>query len=276
MFRDITIGQFYPADSLLHRLDPRVKLLGVIVYSVGVFLIKNIFGFIFIAAVLAAMIKLSNVPLKFILKGMRFIVVLIIFAVVINLFFTDGEHVFWSWGIFTISDTGILKAVFFALRLMFVIVGASLLTYTTTPTKLTAGIEKALSPLNRINFPVQEIAMMMSIALRFIPILAEEVNKIINAQLARGAEFDTGGIVKKAKGMVPILVPLFVSAFKRASDLATAMEARCYQGGVMRTQMNPLEYGPGDKAGYLIILAYLIAVTAIRIGLKQLGIWGSV
>lgn len=276
MFRDITIGQFYPAESVLHRLDPRVKLLGVIVYSVGVFLINNILGFIFIAAVLVSMIKLSNVPLKFIMKGLRFIVVLIMFAVIINLFFTDGEHVFWSWWVLAISDTGILKAAFFALRLVFVIVGASLLTYTTTPTNLTAGIERALSPLTKIHFPVQEIAMMMSIALRFIPILAEEVNKIINAQLARGAQFDTGGLIKKAKGMIPILIPLFVSAFKRASDLATAMEARCYQGGVKRTQMNPLTYTGRDRAGYFVILAYLLAVIAIRVVLKTSGVWGSV
>lgn len=276
MFRDITIGQYYPTDSVFHRLDPRVKLLGVIVYSVGVFLINNILGFIFITAVLAAMIAASNVPLKYILKGMRFIVVLVMFALIINLFFTDGDHVFWSWKILVISDTGILKAAFFALRLVYVIVGASLLTYTTTPTNLTSGIEKALSPLARINFPVQEIAMMMSIALRFIPILTQELNKIMNAQLARGADFDSGGIIKKAKGMIPILIPLFVSAFKRASDLATAMEARCYHSGVKRTHMNPLKYEPRDKAAYFVILAYLLAVIAVRVVLKRLGVWGSV
>ena len=276
MFRDITIGQFYPTDSVLHRLDPRVKLLGVIVYSVGVFVINNILGFIFITGVLIAMISISNVPLKFIFRGMRFIAVIIIFAVVINLFFTEGNHNYWSWWIFTISDTGILKAVFFALRMVYVIVGASLLTYTTTPTTLTSGIEKALSPLNRIRFPAHEIALMMSIALRFIPILSEEVNKIINAQLARGADFDTGGIIKKAKGMIPILIPLFVSAFKRAADLATAMEARCYMGAEGRTQMNPLKYSSIDKAGYFVILGYAAAVAAIRVFLTVFGVWGSV
>ena len=276
MFRDITIGQFYPGSSLLHRLDARVKLLGVIVYSVGIFLLNNIFGFIFITAVLLALIAISDVPLRYMLRGLRFVVVLIAFAVIINLFFTDGEHVFWSWRFLVISDTGILKAAFFAIRLLYVIVGASLLTYTTTPTDLTAGMEKALRPLNKIHVPVQEIAMMMSIALRFIPILAEEVNKIIDAQLARGAEFDSGGLIKKAKGMVPILVPLFVSAFRRASDLATAMEARCYQGGPGRTKMNPLKYESRDKAAYFVILAYLLAIIAIKVALNKLGIWGSV
>lgn len=276
MFRDITIGQYYPGSSVIHRLDPRVKLLGVIVYSVGIFLIDNILGFIFITVILAALIAASKVPLSFMLKGLRFIVVLIIFAVVINLFFTDGEHVFWSWRFLVISDTGILKAAFFAIRLLYVIVGASLLTYTTTPTVLTAGMEKALRPLNRIHVPVQEIAMMMSIALRFIPILAEEVNKIIDAQLSRGADFDSGGLIKKAKGMIPILIPLFVSAFRRASDLATAMEARCYSGGKDRTQLHPLKYENRDKAGYFVILAYLLAVIAIRVALNKLGIWGSV
>ena len=276
MFRDITIGQFYPGSSLLHRLDARVKLLGVIVYSVGIFLLNNILGFIFITAVLLALIAISDVPLRYMLKGLRFVVVLIAFAVIINLFFTDGEHVFWSWRFLVISDTGILKAAFFAIRLLYVIVGASLLTYTTTPTDLTAGMEKALRPLNKIHVPVQEIAMMMSIALRFIPILAEEVNKIIDAQLARGAEFDSGGLIKKAKGMVPILVPLFVSAFRRASDLATAMEARCYQGGPGRTKMNPLKYENRDKAAYFVILAYLLAIIAIKVTLNKLGIWGSV
>ena len=276
MFRDITIGQFYPGSSLLHSLDARVKLLGVIVYSVGIFLLNNIFGFIFITAVLAALIAISDVPLRYMLRGLRFVVVLIAFAVIINLFFTDGEHVFWSWRFLVISDTGILKAAFFAIRLLYVIVGASLLTYTTTPTDLTAGMEKALRPLNKIHVPVQEIAMMMSIALRFIPILAEEVNKIIDAQLARGAEFDSGGLIKKAKGMVPILVPLFVSAFRRASDLATAMEARCYQGGPGRTKMNPLKYENRDKAAYFVILAYLLGIIAIKVTLNKLGVWGSV
>lgn len=276
MFRDITIGQYYPTESLLHRLDPRVKLLGVIIYAIGIFVIDNIWGFIYITGVLVALVALSNVPLKFILKGMRFIVVLIVFAVVINLLFTSGEVVFWSWWIMVISDRGILRAAFFALRIIYVIVGASLLTYTTTPTTLTAGIEKALSPLNKIHFPAHEIAMMMSIALRFIPILAEEVNKIIKAQLARGAEFDTGGIIQKAKGMIPILVPLFISAFRRASELATAMESRCYRGGDGRTRMNPLKYEKRDKAGYIVIVLYLAAAVAIRVLLAYFNVWGSV
>ena len=276
MFRDITIGQYYPSGSVLHRLDPRVKLLGVLVYVAMLFVVNNICGLIFPAAILAVLIIISKVPLSYILRGMKMLVFLIIFAVFFNLFFTEGEHMIWKWWIFKFSYEGILKAVFFTVRLMFVVVGASMLTYTTTPTTLTNGMEKVMSPLRVIHFPAHEIAMMMSIALRFIPILSEEVNKIIKAQLARGADFESGGIIKKAKGMIPILIPLFVSAFRRASDLATAMESRCYHGGDGRTKMYPLKYVTADKVSYILILVVLLVTIAMRVLMDRFLLWGRV
>lgn len=276
MFRDITIGQYYPGSSILHKLDPRVKLLGVLVYIVILFVINNIWGLVFLSAVLAALVIMSRIPFSYIVRGMRMIVMLAVIAVFFNLFFSDGEEILWQWWILKLTTQGILRAVFFAVRLVLVIVGSSMLTYTTTPTTLTNGLEKVLSPLRKIHFPAHELAMMMSIALRFIPILAEEVNKIIKAQLARGADFETGGIIRKAKGMIPILIPLFVSAFRRASDLATAMEARCYHGGDGRTRMYPLRYETRDKTAYFIILAYTLIGIGLRILMDRFVVWGRI
>lgn len=273
MFRDITVGQYYPTDSILHRLDPRVKLLGVVVYIAALFIVNNIWGLLLLGIVLAALIIVSRVPIKIMVKGLRMLVFLMLIAVFFNLFFTDG-NILWRWWIFKISTEGILRAVFFGLRLVFVVLGSSLLTYTTTPTILTAGLEKVFYPLRKIHFPGHELAMMMSIALRFIPILSEEVNKIIKAQLARGADFETGGVLKKAKGMIPILIPLFISAFRRASDLATAMEARCYHGGDGRTQMNPLTYQRRDITAYIVVLAYLAFIIAVRFLMNHFLTWG--
>jgi len=276
MFRNITLGQYYPEDSLLHRLDPRVKLLGLVIYISGVFIINNLWGFLFPAGVLAALIALSRIPLRHMLKGLRAVLMLVILAVIFNLFAGDPNEALWHWWILTVTAQSILKAVFFVLRLICVVLGSSLLTYTTTPTTLTAGLEKVFSHLRFMHFPAHEIAMMMSIALRFIPILAEEVTKITNAQLARGADFDTGGLIRKAKGMIPILIPLFVSAFKRANDLATAMEARCYHGGEGRTRMNPLAYGRQDLLAYAVIGGFLAVSVGIRIFLQTAGIPGTI
>lgn len=275
MFKDITIGQYYPANSILHRLDPRVKLLGVVVYIAAVFIMNNLLGFIVLTAVIATLIALSKVPLSHILKGLRFIWFLVILAVFFNLFFSDGT-ILWRWWIFHMSYEGIFRAIFFAVRLIYVVVGASLLTYTTTPTTLTNGLEKVFKPLDAIHFPGHEIAMMMSIALRFIPILTEEINKITKAQLARGADFDTGGLILKAKGMIPIMVPLFVSAFRRATELATAMEARCYAGGTNRTKMFPLKYEKRDKIAYFVLLFYLLFIIALTVVLNHFKVWGTV
>ena len=264
MFRNITLGQYYPVKSILHDLDPRVKLLGVVVYIAAIFIINNILGLIFPCAALALLILISHIPLKHMLKGLRAVAVLIILAVIFNLFSGNGE-ILWQWWILKISYESILRALFFALRLIFVVLATGLLTYTTTPTTLTGGLERVFSHLKIIRFPAHEVAMIMSIALRFIPILAEEVNKITNAQLARGADFETGGLIKKAKGLIPILIPLFVSAFKRASDLATAMEARCYHGSAGRTKMKPLVYTKRDYTAYGVITVYVLIWVLIKV-----------
>lgn len=257
MIRDITIGQYYPVDSIIHRLDPRVKLLGTLLYIISLFLFDNFMGYVLVVLFLAMVIKLSKVPFRHIVKGLKAIVFLLLFTVVFNMFLTPGEVIVKLW-IFKITKEGIRQAAFFGIRLILLIIGSSLMTFTTTPNGLTDGLEKGLSPLKKIKVPVHEIAMMMSIALRFIPILLEETDKIMRAQTARGADFETGGLIKKAKALIPLLVPLFISAFRRASDLAMAMEARCYNGGDNRTKMKPLIYKRRDAIAYLVIAAYII------------------
>lgn len=262
MLREITIGQYYPADSRIHALDPRTKILCTLLFLISLFLFKSISGFILATAFLAVMIIESRVPLKFMLKGLRTIFILLMITVLFNLFLTQGT-VLVKFGIFKITEEGLRSAVFMAIRLAYLIVGASVMTLTTTPNALTDGIERLLWPLSKIHVPIHEIAMMMSIALRFIPILVEETDKIMKAQIARGADLDSGNIIQKAKAMVPVLVPLFVSAFRRANDLAMAMEARCYHGGTKRTKMKPLRYTQKDLIAYLITLIYFAAVILI-------------
>ena len=245
-------------------MDPRVKIFGAVIYVAALFIINNIWGMIFPVAALAVAIIISGIPLKYMLRGMRGIWVLLAFVVVFNIFSGTG-NILWEWWIFKLSDKGILMAAFFSIRLICTVLGTGLLTYTTTPNTLTNGLEKIFSPLKVIHFPAHEIAMMMSIALRFIPILAMEADKIINAQLARGADFETGGVFKRLKGMTPILIPLFVSAFNKASDLATAMEARCYRPDSERTKLHPLKYENADIAAYIIITVFLAAVIFLRV-----------
>lgn len=264
MLRDITLGQYYPVDSPIHRLDPRVKLFGTLVFLISLFITNNFIGYIPALLFLFAAIKLSKVPFKFMVKGMKAILVLLILSVVFNLFLTTGEPVVTFWK-FTITMEGIRMAGFMAIRLSFLIIGSSVMTLTTTPNHLTDGLEKGLGFLKVIKVPVHEIAMMMSIALRFIPILVEETDKIMKAQMARGADFESGNLIKKVKSLVPLLVPLFVSAFRRANDLAMAMEARGYRGGEGRTKMNPLKYHRNDAVGYLVIFFYLAVIIAIRV-----------
>ncbi|MCR4674995.1 MAG: energy-coupling factor transporter transmembrane protein EcfT [Lachnospiraceae bacterium] len=264
MFREITIGQYYPADSLLHRLDPRVKLFGTIIYLISIFVAGDIFSFAFLALFLVMIIRLSKVPFSYMVKGLRGIVLLLVIAGVFNLFMTPGQALV-EFGPLTISDVGLKNAVLMTARMIFLIIGTSIMTLTTTPNQLTDGLETSLAPLTIFNVPVHEIALMMSIALRFIPILVEETDKIMKAQMARGADFESKGIVRKAKAMVPLLVPLFVSAFRRASDLALAMEARCYHGGEGRTKMKPLHYEKEDRLSYVVIISYLILLIVIRI-----------
>lgn len=267
MLRDITIGQYYPVNSVLHRLDPRVKLVSTLIYIVSLFVFDSIIGYVIAAIFLASMIKLSQVPFRFMVKGLKPVVVLLCLTLFFNLIFTPGEAVFSIW-IITVTREGIQLAVRMGIRLVFLVIGASLMTLTTTPNQLTDGLERLLKPLNHIHVPVHEISMIMSIALRFIPILLDETDKIMKAQTARGADFESGGLVRKVKAMVPLLVPLFISAFRRANDLAMAMEARCYHGGEGRTQMKPLIYQKRDYVAYGIVWAYL----AVSIVFRVLGI----
>lgn len=263
MIREITIGQFYPENSIIHKLDPRVKLFGTMAFIVMIFLINNIGGYILTAMALMGVIKLSKVPVKYMLKGLRAIFFILIFTIILNIFFTPGTPVF-EYKFLRITEEGIAIAVKMAVRLVFLIMGSSIMTLTTTPNHLTDGLEKSLSPLKKVRIPVHEISMMMSIALRFIPILLEETDKIMKAQQARGADFETGNIFRRAKSLIPILIPLFISSFRRASDLAMAMEARCYHGGEGRTKMKPLKYYRYDYLAYLIIFLYIAAIILLN------------
>ena len=263
MIRDITIGQYYPAKSILHRLDPRVKLVSTLLYLISLCLFKSIPGYLVSTFFLAAVIQVSKVPFKHIVKGLKPIIMLLLITVIFNLFLTrSGDVLFHKW-IITITEGGLVTAVYMAIRLIYLIIGSSLMTFTTTPNELTDGIEKLLHPLNKVHVPVHEVAMMMSIALRFIPILLEETDKIMKAQIARGADLESGNMIQKAKAMIPILVPLFVSAFRRANDLAMAMEARCYRGGEGRTKMKPLQYHSRDRIAYIVVIVYVIGVVLV-------------
>ena len=259
MLRDITLGQYYRADSLLHRLDPRVKLVATFMFIISLFIAKNFIGYILAAMFLISGIALSKVPPKFIFRGMKTIFFLLLITMIFNLFLTPGKELVSFWKI-TITYEGIGMAVMMAIRLIFLITGSSLMTLTTTPNNLTDGLERLLRPLKVFRVPVHEISMMMSIALRFIPILMEETDKIMKAQMARGADFESGSIINRAKSLVPLLVPLFISAFRRANDLAMAMEARCYRGGDGRTKMKPLIYQKRDRIAYLVIVLYLVLI----------------
>ncbi len=262
MLREITIGQYYPTDSVIHKLDPRVKLAGTLIFIISLFAFGKIECYLLATLFLVTVIKLSKVPFRFMIKGLRAIFFLLLITVVFNLFLVPGTVVVQFW-VFKITREGIRTAISMAVRLIYLIIGSSVMTLTTTPNDLTDGLEKALSPLKKIHVPVHEIAMMMSIALRFIPILMEETDKIMKAQQARGADFESGNLIRRARNMVPILVPLFISAFRRANDLAMAMEARGYHGGAGRTKMRPLKYAGRDKAAYLILLGYFVLMFAI-------------
>lgn len=264
MIRDITIGQYYQTKSVLHSLDPRVKLLGTLIFIISLFLGMNIWVYLVATLALLSLIIASNVPFKFIVRGLKAILILIMISALFNLFLTPGTVILKVWKI-TITDRGLQTAIFMVIRLVYLIMGSSLMTLTTTPNNLTDGLEKGLSFLKYIKVPVHEIAMMMSIALRFIPILIDETDKIMRAQQARGADFETGNFIKRAKAMVPILVPLFISAFRRADDLAMAMEARCYHGSKGRTKMKPLKYGKNDYLAYTILFLYLGVCISLNI-----------
>lgn len=262
MLRDMTIGQFYPVDSVIHRLDPRVKVVGVLVYLVSLFLFGGFIGYGVVTLFLGAVIALSHVPPRYIIRGMKPIFFLLVFTALFNLFGTKGDMVF-QWKFITITWQGVRKALFMAMRLIYLIIGSSMMTYTTTPNQLTDAIEKLLKPLEKLRVPVHDFAMIMSLALRFIPILLEEANRIIHAQSARGADFEEGKIWHRMRAMISILIPLLVSAIRRAYDLANAMEARCYRGGKGRTKMKPLRYRRADWASYGVLLVYLSGILVV-------------
>ena len=264
MLKDITLGQYFPGQSVIHRLDPRTKLIMLVVYIVALFLAESWVSYGLMFLFLVTVIRMSTIPLKSILRGMKPLVVILIFTGVLNLFFTqDGRVIFQFW-IFTVTTGGLSRAVMMMSRILMLITGTFLLTYTTSPIALTDGLESLMKPLKKIGVPVHELSMMMCIALRFIPTLIEETDKIMCAQKARGADFETGSLMERAKALIPILVPLFISAFRRADELATAMECRCYQGGEGRTKMKLLRYHREDFVSYGVGAALVAAVIALK------------
>ena len=265
MLKDITLGQYFPGNSVIHRLDPRSKLILLVVYIVALFMAVNWVSYAVMAAFLVIAVRISTIPPKSIIRGMKPLAMILVFTGVLNLFFTGGEGEplvkFW---ILTIYAEGLERAIFMVIRILLLISGTFLLTYTTSPISLTDGLESLMNPLKVIKVPVHELSMMMCIALRFIPTLIEETDKIMSAQKARGADFESGSLMDKAKALVPILVPLFISAFRRADELATAMECRCYQGGEGRTKMKLLRYTVFDFKAFGIGAALIVMIGLLR------------
>ncbi len=259
MMKNVTLGQYYPVDSWVHRLDPRTKILLTIALIVGVFMVNSLVGYALVLGFVWLTARMAQIPFRMLVKGVRALRFILILTFLLNLFFNAGETMLISWGFFKISLEGLSQAIHYSLRLVFLVMGTSLMTLTTSPIALSDGIEMLLSPLKRLHFPAHELAMMMSIALRFIPTLMEEADKIMKAQMARGADFESGNLIARAKAMVPLLVPLFVSAFRRAGDLAMAMESRCYHGGENRTRLRVLKITKNDWIA--------VAATAALIGL---------
>lgn len=265
MLKDITIGQFFPGDSVLHRMDPRIKLILTTAYVVMLFTARNPLSLGLGVLFLVVAYPMSRLPVKLLLKSIRPIIPIVLLTAILNMFFIDGEVVLWQWWVITITQRGAMMAVLMSIRIVCLIAGTSLLTYTTSPIALTDGIERLFSPLKKIKVPVHEVAMMMTIALRFIPTLIEETEKIMSAQKARGADMESGGILQRVRALVPILIPLFVSAFRRADDLALAMECRCYHGGEGRTRMRQMKMGGLDVWGSVVTAACFAGIIAVNI-----------
>ena len=264
MLKDITLGQYFPGTTLAHKLDPRTKILLVTLYIVALFCAKGIVTYGILALCLAVCVKISKVGLKALVKGLKPVLFIILFTGILNLFFTPGDYYVLELGFVHVSNVGLHNAIFMVVRIMLLIMGTFLMTYTTSPISLTDGLERLLGGLKKVHVPVHELAMMMSIALRFIPTLIEETDKIMCAQRARGADFDSGNLIQKAKAMIPILVPLFISAFRRADELATAMECRCYHGGEGRTKLHVLKYESRDYVALVLGVLVLVAVIVLR------------
>ncbi len=269
MIRDITFGQYYAKDSAIHRLDPRVKIIWTIVYLVMIFLVRDFIGYGIVLLSLAAIIKIAGIPFKYIVRGMKPIMFILIITFILNMFLYDGK-VILDLGLVNITDKGLHQAIFIAFRLVLLIFGTSLLTYTTKPMSLTDGFESLMRPLAKLRFPANEVAMMMSIALRFIPTLLEETDKIMKAQQARGADFETGNVIRRITSMIPLIIPLFVSSFRIAQDLAMAMEARCYRGGNGRTRLHPMKYGKTDYVAYGLIVLFAVIIIVQSRGILPL------
>ncbi|MDE6435366.1 MAG: energy-coupling factor transporter transmembrane protein EcfT [Lachnospiraceae bacterium] len=265
MIRDITIGQYYNTPSSVHRLDPRVKIVFSMVYVMTLFFDRNPLLYMTAGIVLGAYIWLSKVPVKFILKGLQSLWPIIVFTLLINLFSVKGLDVLFEWGVIRITAAGVASAVYLGLRLIFMIVGSSMMTYTTTPNALTDGLEKMLGWLKRFHVPVHEFAMIMAIALRFVPILIEELDKIMKAQMARGIDFKEGNLFVRLRKMMPIIIPLLVSAVRRSNELAMAMDARCYHGGEGRTKMKPLQYQKRDFVAYIFVIFYVAGMIVLAV-----------
>lgn len=263
--KDVTFGQYYPVESFLHKMDPRLKILFLIAYITAVFLAKNFYGIAACAGVLIIIVGFSRVPVKKVLRSIKGILFLVIFTALLNTLFYQGATEYWSWWVIRITKEGLIFSGFLICRLFLLVLCSSLLTYTTTPVALTDGIESLLTPLKWIRFPVHELALIMSIALRFIPILMDETERIMNAQKARGADFETGGLIKRAKAIVPILIPLLLSAFRRAEELGDAMDARCYMGSKNRTKYKKLRFGWRDLIGFLVAAALITGVVLTRV-----------
>ena len=264
MLKDITLGQYFPGQSVIHRLDPRTKLTMLVVYIVALFLAEGWVSYGLVFVFLAVVIQLSTIPLKSILRGMKPLVMILIFTGVLNLFFTQDGEVLVKFWVLTVTSGGLSRALMMMARILMLISGTFLLTYTTSPIALTDGLEALMNPLKKVGVPVHELSMMMCIALRFIPTLIEETDKIMSAQKARGADFESGSLTDRAKALIPILVPLFISAFRRADELATAMECRCYQGGEGRTKMKQLHYHREDFLSYCAGAVLLVAVIVLK------------
>lgn len=264
MLKDITLGQYFPGNSPVHRLDPRTKLILLIVYIVALFTASNWVSYGIVFVFLALTVGVSRIPVKSILRGMKPLVMILVFTGILNIFFTTGEKILVKFWVITVYWEGVIRAFFMMLRILMLISGTFLLTYTTSPISLTDGLEALLGPLKKLRLPVHELSMMMCIALRFIPTLIEETDKIMAAQKARGADFESGNLLQRVKALVPILVPLFISAFRRADELATAMECRCYQGGDGRTKMKLLRYKLGDIKAFALAAVLIAAVFVLR------------
>ncbi len=265
MLKDITLGQFFPGNSLLHKLDPRMKILLMLCFVVFVFFATNLLSFVYLTCLVLFMILVSRIGFRVVLKGLKPVIFISLFTALINVFWTTGETPLFEFYFIRIYSEGLWRALFMVIRIVALVTGTSiLLTYTTSPMDLTDGMESLLSPLKKVGVPVHEFAMMMSLALRFVPTLIEETEKIINAQKARGADFETGSILRRAKALIPILIPLFVSSFSRATDLAVAMECRCYTGGEGRTKMRVMQLTRRDFATTLLFLLLFGVLLAVR------------